>query len=77
MTIQEIQNAVSEGKIVHWSNVGYMVIKDDLGQFLIKCTRNNHCIGLTNIDGDKLNGKPEDFFINKEEGRFFYREVSF
>jgi hypothetical protein len=63
MTIQEIKEAVDAGKDVHWSNSAYKVIKDNLGQYFIMFIPNRHCIGLTNVAGDKLNGKEEDFFI--------------
>ena len=64
MTIQEIKEAVDKGLRVHWSNPGYIVIKDSLGQYLIKYLPNDHCIGLTNRAGDQLNGRPEDFFVS-------------
>lgn len=64
MEIQEIKDAVDEGLKVHWANPAYVVIKDSLGQYLIKCLINDHCIGLTNRTGDQLNGQPEDFFVS-------------
>lgn len=62
MTLNEIKQAVEAGKTVHWSNTGYEVIKDKLGQWLIICV-NGNAIGLTWDDGLTLNGKEEDFFI--------------
>ena len=63
MTLQEIKQAVDAGNRVHWSNAGYVVTRDRLGQYLIAFTRNGSAIGLTNRDGTHLNGKPDEFFI--------------
>ena len=66
MTLEEIKAAVLAGKTVHWANRGYVVTCDKLGQWFIKCTSNNHHIGLTWTDGVTMNGKPEEFFIQQE-----------
>lgn len=63
MSLTEIKAAIEAGKTVHWANEGYIVIKDKIGQLLIKCSSNGSCIGLTHRDGVTLNGKPEEFFI--------------
>lgn len=63
MTLEEIKQAVESGQTVHWANGAYQVIKGRNGRFLIQCTINGHCIGLTHADGQTINGKPEDFFI--------------
>jgi len=63
MTVQEIKQAVDEGKKVYWASLNYEVIKDKYGQWLIHSKCNGHCIGLTWTDGTTLNGKEEDFFI--------------
>ena len=63
MNLEEIKAAVEAGKTVHWSNTLYVVIKDSIGQWLIKCTDNDHCVGLTHRDGVTMNGKPEEFFL--------------
>jgi len=65
MTLEEIKTAVDAGDRVHWVNSGYVVTRDDLGQYLITFTRNGSAIGLTNRDGTRLTGEPEDFFIEK------------
>lgn len=65
MNIQEIKQAIAEGKKVYWSNLAYEVILDSKGQYLIKS--GSHCIGLTWADGITLNGKEEDFFIHQPE----------
>lgn len=62
MTIQEIKEAVDSGRKVHWSNDGYTVIKDSIGQYLIK-HYSGDCIGLTNQAGDKLNGAESEFYV--------------
>lgn len=66
MTLQEIKTAVDAGKIVHWSNGAYKVIKCKNGQYLIDCKQGN-AIGLTWQDGTTLNGKEEDFFITESK----------
>lgn len=67
MNINEIKHAIKNGKNVYWSNTAYKVIKDNIGQYLIHCTINGHCIGLHGLKGTEyeniLNGKEEDFFI--------------
>jgi hypothetical protein len=62
MNLEEIKKAVDEGKSVYWSNRNYEVIKDKNGQYLICCSLNNSCIGLTWTDGTTLNGKEMDFY---------------
>lgn len=62
MTLVEIRSAVDAGNRVHWANKGYVVTHDCLGQHLITFTRNGSSIGLTNRDGTRLNGRPEEFF---------------
>ena len=62
MTIAEIKEAVENGKKVIWIHSSYKVIKDNIGQFLIKHDSGD-CIGLTNKAGDKLNGDESEFFV--------------
>ncbi len=64
MTIQDIKNQVDNCKNVYYKSHNYIVIKDSLNQYLIRCLSNNHCIGLTNLNGDRLNGNESDFFID-------------
>jgi hypothetical protein len=61
MNLEQIKKAIAEGKKVYWSSGLYEVIKDG-NQYLIKCSSNGHCIGLTWADGKTLNGKESDFF---------------
>ena len=63
MKLKEIKSAVKSGKKVFWSNEAYEVILDSVGQWLIKCNINGHCIGLTKLDGKTMNENEEDFFI--------------
>lgn len=63
MNIVEIKTAVDEGKSVYWSNEGYVVRKDTLGQYLIVFERNSSAIGLTDRSGGRLNGQEEEFFL--------------
>jgi len=64
MNIAEIKAAVDAGKFVHWSNEGYVVRKDILGQYLIIFEPNGSAIGLTDQSGCHLNGQEEDFFLS-------------
>jgi hypothetical protein len=68
MTLEEIKAAVDAGNRVHWINSGYLVTRDDLGQYLITFTRNGSAIGLTSRDGTRLNGQPDEFFIEGSAG---------
>jgi hypothetical protein len=61
--LQTICGSVIQGKTVHWSNENYVVIRDDIGQWMIQCVKNGHCIGLTWSDGSTLNGKEDDFYV--------------
>jgi len=63
MTLDEIKSAVEAGQRVYWAHTGYAVVKDRIGDWLIKCIHNDSCIGLTWLDGVTVNGKPEEFFI--------------
>lgn len=45
ITQNEIEKMVNDGKIIFWSNKEYRVIKDSLGQFLIKHSSGD-CVGL-------------------------------
>lgn len=64
MDIQSIKQAVDSGNTVHWSNNSYTVIKDNLGQYLIK-HESGDCTGLTNKAGTALNGHESEFYIDK------------
>jgi hypothetical protein len=65
MTIEEIKARVSEGHRVFWKNDSYEVIKDNIGQYLIKCHFNGSCIGLHGRQLPPiLNGKERDFYID-------------
>lgn len=63
MTLQEIKDAVNEGKIVCWQKLFYKVMKDKTGQYLIKCTYNGDYRNLMN--GTTLNGAEEDFYVKE------------
>ncbi|MEP0941934.1 hypothetical protein [Marinobacter sp.] len=65
MTLEEIKAAVDAGNRVHWVNSGYVVTRDELGQYLITFTQNGSAIGLTSRDGTRLNGKPVKFFVSE------------
>jgi len=71
MTAQEIKQAVDNGKTVFWKQENYKVVKGNSGEYLIECTNNGHCIGLTWTDETTLNGKEADFFILPEAPKFY------
>lgn len=62
MNLEQIKQAVDAGRRVCWASPAYEVIRDSLGRYLIRCTANDDCIGLTHRDGVTLNGNPEHFF---------------
>ncbi|CUH78079.1 hypothetical protein TRM7557_01717 [Tritonibacter multivorans] len=66
MTLAGIKAAVEAGNRVHWVNSGYVVTRDDLGQYLITFTRNGSAIGLTSRDSTRLNGEPDEVFIEEK-----------
>ena len=63
MNAIEIKDALKAGKKVFWHHTGYEVIKDSIGQYLIKCHMNDNYTGLTHRDGITLNGSPEHFYV--------------
>ena len=75
MTLEEIKAAVEAGHVVHWHNSAYKVVKDSLGQWMVKCTDNGNCIGLTHRDGVTMNGEPEEFFMVFKGGVGFRNTV--
>jgi len=71
MQLDQIKAAVDAGARVHWANDLYFVIKDSLGQYLIKCPSTGGCWGLTHADGVTVNGKPEEFYLGDKARRGF------
>jgi hypothetical protein len=65
MTLGQIKMAIAKGQKVYWSDYSYEVVKDNLSKYLIKCKANNHCIGLTWLDGVTMNGEESDFFTEE------------
>ena len=63
MTLPEITAAVDAGRTVYWSNVAYRVIRDEGGQYWIRCGT-GYLIGLTWSDGQTLNGHEQDFHLS-------------
>jgi hypothetical protein len=64
MNLEQIKAAIDAQKTVYWKQRNYEVIKDSNGQYLIQCTHNDDCIGLTHQDGETLNGREEDFLLD-------------
>ena len=65
MTVQEIKTAVTNGKNVYWINSNYIVTKDNLNQYFIKCIDNNSLVGLTHKNGITLSEDENKFYILK------------
>jgi len=79
MTLQEIKDAVNDGKRVFWQQGNYEV-KKHVGEELdietlqhvpvenwsIVCSNNGHTIGLTWTDEVTINGKEKDFYLEGE-----------
>ena len=65
MSLDDIKTAIYNGYTVYWKNRGYEVIKDKIGQYLIKCTANTYCVGLTRSDGTLIED-PKHFFLGLE-----------
>ena len=64
MTLQEIKAAVMAGQTVHWETSAYVVeYAPAIDRFLIRCTINDSCIGLTWQDGTTMNGREDQFFV--------------
>lgn len=73
MTAKKIKAAVDAGKTVNYKS-GYIVVKTH--DYFIKCTANNHMIGLTWADDVTLNGKEEDFTLAPEPLKLgYYQEI--
>jgi hypothetical protein len=76
VNLAEIKASVEGGHTVHWASKAYRVIKDNLGQWFIKCDMNAYCIGLTWRDGPSkslrdgvtMNGREEQFFLSDKGG---------
>ena len=62
MKLSEIKDAVDAGHDIRVGSDGYKVVKDCIGQYLIRCVFNEYCIGLTWRDGKTLNAKEDDFY---------------
>ena len=67
MNIAEIKSAVDAGHSVHWSNEGYRVHRDALGQYLITYLPNGNSTGLTDRSGTTLNGDEALFFVARPD----------
>ena len=66
MTLFDIQTAIYNGYTVYWKSNNYQVVKDKIGQYLIKCLSNSHCVGLTRTDGTLVED-PKHFFLGLED----------
>ena len=74
MKLAEIKQAVLNGEKVHWSSNAYDVIYTfdndfNIISWLIRCNVNDHCIGLTHLDGVTLNGNEDQFFTQTKKGK--------
>lgn len=59
-----IRSKVDAGITVYVDSLAYVVIKDNIGRYLIYCAMTNYYIGLTWRDGQTLNGK--HFFVREQ-----------
>jgi hypothetical protein len=46
MNFEELKKAIELNITINWKNSLFKVIKDNLGQYLIICTKNDNCVGL-------------------------------
>lgn len=66
MTIQEIKQAIAEGKTVYYQSLLYVVAVNSVtNELYIKCTSNGHMIGMEADNGEMINAKESDFFTEK------------
>jgi hypothetical protein len=56
-TADEIRAVVDTGRPVYCGNMGYIVLKDTIPQYLIHHIGTNYYIGLTHTDGQTLNSR--------------------
>jgi len=81
MNLAEIKQALSDGKCVYWNSKNYKIKSDHIGQLIIHCALSEARINLINTDGETLNGKAEDFYIedckNDKDELFDYKGVVF
>ena len=66
MSLDDIKTAIYNGYRVHWKSNNYLVLKDKLDQYLIKCLSNSYCVGLTRSDGTLIED-PKHFFLGLED----------
>jgi len=67
MNIQEIKQAITNGKIVCWSNTSYVVITNSVtNELYLKFIPNGHIIGIESDNGELINAKEEELFIMPE-----------
>ena len=52
MSIQEVMQAVRDGRSVKWHHNGYDVILDSLDRFLVVCRSNGYTTGLCESDAE-------------------------
>lgn len=45
-SIEQIMNDVDNDSKVYWMHKGYVVIKDNIGQYHVHCTMNDNYVGL-------------------------------
>jgi hypothetical protein len=61
-SMRDVKDAVDAGKRVCWKQSNYVVEKD-AGGYIVRCTNNDHCVGLYWLDGVTTDYKPADFYI--------------
>ena len=69
MNFTEIKTAVLAGKTVHWaSDANNVIYAPRIDQFLIKCSLNDNCNGLTCKDGRDYERQAEPVLYTVPEG---------
>ena len=61
-TFKKIKNLVDDGIQIYWANNDYTVIKDSIGQYLVKYHLDNSVIGLADKQGNILNTYQNYFY---------------
>lgn len=52
MKEEQIKQSVLSGRNVYWKSDIYEVIVDNIGQWMVRCSVNGHCVGLLVTDED-------------------------
>lgn len=62
MNLNEIKQAVNEGKTVHYKDKKHYIVKAG-ANYYIRTEGSEYCVSLTCLAYEKLNGEEKDFFV--------------